>query len=73
MSSSERPVLRVGIMGGTFDPIHFGHLKAADAARVAMQLQKVVFVTTHCPPHKSLQHLTPVAHRHAMVELALIE
>jgi len=58
-------------MGRTFDPIHNGHLKAADAARTAMQLQKVIFVTAHCPPHKSLQELTPVAHRHAMVELAL--
>lgn len=58
-------------MGGSFDPIHMGHLKVAEAALKAMKLQKVIFVTAHCPPHKSLADLTPVHHRHAMVELAL--
>ena len=62
---------RIGIMGGSFDPIHIGHLKVAEAARTAMKLQKVIFVTAHCPPHKLPEQLTPVQHRHAMVELAV--
>ena len=63
--------MRIGIMGGSFDPIHIGHLKVAEAARTAMTLQKVIFVTAHCPPHKALGQLMPVEHRHAMVELAV--
>ncbi len=62
---------RIGIMGGSFDPIHIGHLKVAEVARTAMKLQMVIFVTAHCPPHKSPEQLTPVQHRHAMVELAV--
>lgn len=61
----------MGIMGGSFDPIHIGHLKVAEAARNAVQLQTVLFVTAHCPPHKTPERLTPVEHRHAMVELAV--
>jgi nicotinate-nucleotide adenylyltransferase len=58
-------------MGGSFDPIHIGHLKVAEAARTAMLSQKVIFVTAHCPPHKSLGDLTPLEHRHSMVVLAV--
>ena len=65
------PPVRIGIMGGSFDPIHIGHLKVAEAARTAMKLHKVIFVTAHCPPHKALEQLMPVEHRHAMVELAV--
>jgi len=70
---NSEPILpqRIGIMGGSFDPIHIGHLKVAEAARTAMKLHKVIFVTAHCPPHKSPEQLTPVQHRHAMVELAV--
>jgi nicotinate-nucleotide adenylyltransferase len=65
------PTVRIGIMGGSFDPIHSGHLKVAEAARTAMKSHKVFFVTAHCPPHKSLRDLTPLEHRHAMVVLAV--
>lgn len=58
-------------MGGSFDPVHLGHLKAAEAAQAAMQLRTIIFVTAHCPPHKSVEQLTPVEQRHAMVELAV--
>jgi nicotinate-nucleotide adenylyltransferase len=42
----------VGIMGGTFDPIHYGHLVTAEAARMAFDLEKVFFVPSGRPPHK---------------------
>ncbi len=61
---------RLGIMGGTFDPIHYGHLFAAECARQAYRLDRVHFVTAARPPHKDEARLTPAAHRHAMVILA---
>jgi nicotinate-nucleotide adenylyltransferase len=61
----------LGIMGGTFDPIHLGHLKIADIARAQFHLNKVIFVPAHCPPHKSIKDITPAEHRYAMVDLAI--
>ena len=57
-------------MGGTFDPIHLGHIKVAMAARLRFHLRKVIFVAARCPPHKSINDITPAEHRYAMVELA---
>ena len=49
--------MRLGIFGGSFDPVHIGHLIAAESAREAFQLDKVLFVPAHQPPHKpSLPH-----------------
>jgi nicotinate-nucleotide adenylyltransferase len=62
---------RLGIMGGTFDPIHMAHLKIAGIARAEFHLTKVIFVTAHCPPHKSIKDITPAEHRYAMVDLAI--
>ncbi len=62
---------RLGIMGGTFDPIHLGHLKAAEVARAQFHLNKVIFVAAHCPPHKSIKDITPAEQRYAMVDLAI--
>jgi nicotinate-nucleotide adenylyltransferase len=62
---------RLGIMGGTFDPIHMGHLKIAGIAWAEFHLTKVLFVTAHCPPHKSIKDITPAEHRYAMVDLAI--
>ncbi len=58
-------------MGGTFDPIHLGHLKAAAVARAQVPLDEVIFVTAYCPPHKSSDQMAPVEHRYAMVDLAV--
>jgi nicotinate-nucleotide adenylyltransferase len=60
----------VGIMGGTFDPVHFGHLVAAEEARVRFHLSRVVFVPNGEPPHKKEYPVTPAKHRYEMVLLA---
>jgi nicotinate-nucleotide adenylyltransferase len=61
---------RIGVFGGTFDPIHTGHLAAAQAAMEILGLDKVVFVPAACPPHKRGQALADARHRLAMVRLA---
>lgn len=60
-----------GILGGTFDPIHFGHLVLAEKAREAFQLEKVVVVPAAIPPHKIGEVTTEAEHRLRMVELAI--
>jgi nicotinate-nucleotide adenylyltransferase len=57
-------------MGGTFDPIHVGHLDVAHAARRAMQLDRVWLLPSHLPPHRGTPHAS-AADRMAMVELAV--
>ncbi len=64
-------ILRIGILGGTFDPPHFGHLRLARAAREQLRLDKVLWVLTARPPHKRGQRISPVADRLAMVQAAL--
>jgi nicotinate-nucleotide adenylyltransferase len=61
----------IGIMGGTFDPIHIGHLAVAEEAREALVLDRVLFVPAGQPPHKLPGSVTPVRDRVAMVELAI--
>jgi nicotinate-nucleotide adenylyltransferase len=63
----------VGILGGTFDPVHIGHLALADEAREALGLERVLFVPAAAPPHKLDRSITPVEHRLAMVELAIAD
>ncbi|MGD0110753.1 MAG: nicotinate-nucleotide adenylyltransferase [Armatimonadota bacterium] len=60
----------VGIIGGTFDPIHFGHLVAAEEARARFSLDRVIFVPNGDPPHKKSYAVTPAERRYEMVELA---
>ncbi len=62
--------MRIALFGGTFDPIHSGHLRAARAAMRKFRLDRILFVTSGNPPHKLGDHLTPFAHRYAMVTLA---
>jgi nicotinate-nucleotide adenylyltransferase len=63
--------MKVGILGGTFDPIHLGHLLMAESAREILELRQVLFVPAGDPPHKQELPITPACHRQAMVELAL--
>ena len=60
----------VGIFGGTFDPIHLGHLLTAEAVRDEFGLDKVIFIPAAQPPHKQDQFVTEAHHRLAMTTLA---
>jgi nicotinate-nucleotide adenylyltransferase len=62
---------RLGILGGTFDPIHFGHLDAADAARRALSLDQVCLIPSCDPPHRPADPLATVFQRFALVALAI--
>ncbi|NLX61571.1 MAG: nicotinate-nucleotide adenylyltransferase [Tissierellia bacterium] len=61
---------KIGIMGGTFDPIHIGHLLIAEYARISFKLDKILFIPTGNPPHKKKKHITSDMHRYNMVLLA---
>ena len=63
--------MRLGIFGGTFDPIHYGHLLLAETARETLGLDRVLFIPAKIPPHKRRKHLTSEEHRVAMLRLAL--
>ncbi|MGH9397195.1 MAG: nicotinate-nucleotide adenylyltransferase [Terriglobia bacterium] len=62
--------MNIALFGGTFDPIHNGHLRAARAATRKFRLDRVLFVPSGNPPHKHRGQLTPFSHRFAMVSLA---
>ncbi len=61
---------RIGIFGGTFDPIHVGHLILAEEAHDQLKLDRILLVPAGDPPHKRDRTLSPVAHRLRMCELA---
>jgi nicotinate-nucleotide adenylyltransferase len=63
--------MNVAIFGGTFDPIHRGHLAIARAAAERFKLGRIHFVPADIPPHKQKQPLTPYYHRFAMIALAV--
>lgn len=62
--------MNIGLFGGTFDPIHKGHLALAQAARERCQLGRIHFVPTNVPPHKAAQPVASYFHRFAMTALA---
>ena len=65
--------VNLGVMGGTFDPIHLGHLAVAEEAREVLRLERILFVPAGQPPHKPADEVTSVEHRLAMVELAIAD
>src|SRR3989338_6760672 len=63
--------MRFGIVGGTFNPIHCGHLLLAETARDVLALDRVLFIPARQPPHKSAKGLLPGPVRYEMVQLAI--
>ncbi|MEE9910542.1 MAG: nicotinate-nucleotide adenylyltransferase [Deltaproteobacteria bacterium] len=63
--------MKWGLFGGTFDPIHFGHLRAAQELVTLLDLDRVIFIPAALPPHKSARIITPFEHRLQMVRLAI--
>jgi nicotinate-nucleotide adenylyltransferase len=61
----------IGLYGGTFNPIHLGHLKAAETVTEAFGLERVLFIPSYIPPHKESREVASAAHRLRMVELAV--
>ncbi|MCP4653966.1 MAG: nicotinate (nicotinamide) nucleotide adenylyltransferase [bacterium] len=64
--------MRVGLFGGSFDPIHCGHLRPVQQAREALELEEVIYLPTARPPHKARREFAPAHARYTMVELALL-
>ena len=52
---------RIGLFGGTFNPIHLGHLRAAEEVREALDLERVLFIPSRIPPHKQADDRDPIA------------
>jgi nicotinate-nucleotide adenylyltransferase len=65
--------MRIGVIGGTFDPIHTGHLIIAEEARTRLGLSRVAFVPAGQPPHKLAHEITGPEHRFEMTRLAIAD
>jgi nicotinate-nucleotide adenylyltransferase len=65
--------MRLGVFGGTFDPVHLGHLVLAEQARTQLGLERVLFIPAGDPWRKAGQPITPSRHRLAMVDLAVAD
>ena len=63
--------MRLGILGGTFDPVHYAHLLLAESCREQLRLDQVWFLPAAVPPHKRQRELTPSTQRIEMLELAI--
>ncbi|RJR33260.1 MAG: nicotinate-nucleotide adenylyltransferase [Desulfobacteraceae bacterium] len=65
--------MRIGILGGTFDPIHLGHLRLAEEVGDDLRLESIYLIPASHPPHKEKRSVSSFAHRFAMTELAACE
>ena len=63
----------IGVLGGTFDPPHIGHLTLAEFGRRNLDLHRVLWVVTAVPPHKPVEPITPIEYRTAMVQAAIVD
>ncbi|MDD4357548.1 MAG: nicotinate-nucleotide adenylyltransferase [Smithellaceae bacterium] len=63
--------MKWGLFGGTFDPIHFGHLRAAQELIEMLDLERIVFIPAFLPPHKTERVISPFEHRLQMVRLSV--
>ena len=63
--------MSIGILGGTFNPIHFGHLRIAEEVREEFGLNKIFLVPSAQPPHKKIDDIIPGKYRKEMVELGI--
>ena len=64
---------RLGLFGGTFDPVHYGHLRTIEAARLELDLPEIWMLPNPYPPHKLHMPMTPYVHRKEMLRLALAD
>src|SRR5262249_42735019 len=72
-SGPEPRMLRLGLLGGTFDPVHLAHLRTAEEGREALALDPGELVLAATPPHKAPGSQAALVHRHRMLELALAD
>lgn len=63
--------MKIAVLGGTFDPPHFGHLILANEALSQLKIDQVLWVLTPFPPHKKRRKITALSHRQRMLELAI--
>ena len=63
--------MRIGLLGGTFDPIHKGHLAVAQEIVDRKICDHILFIPANTPPHRQSAQLTPIKHRQEMIRLAI--
>jgi nicotinate-nucleotide adenylyltransferase len=64
--------IKIGLFGGSFDPIHYGHLKLANWVKNKLSLNRIIFIPAAIPPHKQDLKLTDPKHRYRMIEVAIV-
>lgn len=64
--------LRIGLLGGTFDPIHYGHVRLGESIASTFHFDELLYIPAYSPPHKAPETITPAYHRYAMTVLATL-